>query len=221
MTQPLRHYTSDAPVLGAVLDLQYLPCLEYFACLISYENVLIEAHEHFQKQSYRNRCHILTASKVATLSVPVLKSNSKQLIRDVQVDYSQKWVTDHWRSISSAYGKAPFFEHYADFFEKIYTKKYKYLFDLNSELLTICLSLLKLSKKINFTGEYIKSTEPALDDLRSVIHPKKEYNTSNLYTPVRYRQNFGNNFVSNLSIIDLLFCEGPQTLEIIRQSMTL
>jgi hypothetical protein len=209
------------PTTGAVIDLHYLPCLEYFACLLKYSNVYIEAHENYQKQSYRNRCHILTASKVAILSVPVLKGNSKQLIRDVQIDYDQKWLTDHWRSISSAYGKAPFFEHYADFFEKIYTKKYKYLFELNAELLTNCLSLLKLRQKIEYTEVYKNSAETALDDLRSAIHPKKEFKNNKLYTPVRYRQNFGNNFVSNLSIIDVLFCEGPRSLEIIRQSVIL
>jgi hypothetical protein len=205
----------------AVIDLHYLPCLEYFTCFLKYDTVFIEAQENYQKQSYRNRCQILTASKVAILSVPVVKGNSKQLIRDVQIDYSQKWVTDHWRTISSAYGKSPFFEHYAGFFENIYLKKNKYLFDLNTEILTICLRLAQFRKEINFTDVYKNSTETGLDDLRSAIHPKKKYILNNLYTPVRYRQNFGNNFVSNMSIIDLLFCEGPQTLEIIRQSMTL
>jgi hypothetical protein len=161
------------------------------------------------------------ASKVATLSVPVLKGNSKQLIRDIQIDYDQKWLTDHWRSISSAYGKAPFFEHYADYFEKIYLRRHACLFELNLELLTICLKLLSIKKKIDFTSAYKNSTENAIDDFRSAIHPKKEYKNNNLYTPVRYRQNFGNNFVSNLSIIDLLFCEGPRSIEIIRQSMIL
>ncbi|MDO1450299.1 WbqC family protein [Rhodocytophaga aerolata] len=209
------------PAKSAVVELQYLPCLEYFACLLKYDTVYIEAHEHYQKQSYRNRCHILTATKVAILSVPIVKGNSKQLIRDVQIDYTQKWLTDHWRTIYSAYGKAPFFEHYADFFERVYVKKYKYLFDLNLDLLTNCLSLLKVNKKINFTDSYKSTEEIAVKDFRSAIHPKSGDKNSNLYTPVRYRQNFGNNFVSNLSIIDVLFCEGPRSLEIIRQSVIL
>lgn len=205
----------------AVMELQYLPCIEYFACFLKYNTVYIEAHEHYEKQSYRNRCHILTAGKIAILSVPVLRGNSKQLIRDVQTDYSQKWLTDHWRTIYSAYGKAPFFEYYAEFFEKIYLKRHKYLFELNTDLLTTCLSLLKLNKNIYFTDVYKNSADNAFDDLRSAIHPKSGGKINNLYTPVRYRQNFGNNFVSNLSIIDVLFCEGPRSLEIIRQSIIL
>ncbi len=206
---------------SAVIDLHYLPCLEYFASLLKYESIYIEQHEHFQKQTYRNRCHVLTATKVAILTVPVLKSNSKQLIRDVQIDYSQKWLTDHWRTIVSAYGKSPFFEHYRDYFERIYVRRYKYVFDLNTELLTNCLYLLKLKKKIAYTTQYQIHADYAQNDLRSVIHPKKSYKINNIYKPVRYKQIFGNNFVSNLSIIDVLFCEGPQSLEIIRQSLIL
>lgn len=207
--------------ISAVVELQYLPCLEYFTCFLKYDTVYIEVHEHYQKQSYRNRSHILTANKVAILSVPVVKGNSKQLIKEVQIDYNQKWTTDHWRTIYSAYGKAPFFEYYANFFERVYLKKHKYLFELNIELLTNCLSLLKLDSKLYFTEYYKNSTEVGLKDLRSAIHPKSGGKNNNLYTPVRYRQNFGNNFVSNLSIIDVLFCEGPQSPELIRQSLIL
>ncbi len=153
--------------------------------------------------------------------MPVIKSNSKHLIKEVQIDYRQKWLPDHWRTISSAYGKAPFFEHYADFFERIYVKKYTHLFDLNIELLTNCLYLLKLKKNIAYTTSYKTNADIGVDDLRSVIHPKKNYKINNFYSPVRYKQNFGNNFASNLSIIDILFCEGPQSLEIIRQSLIL
>lgn len=204
---------------SVVIDLQYLPCIEYFACLLKYDFVYLEAHEHFQKQSYRNRCKILTANNVATLSVPVLKSSRKQLIRDVQIDYTQKWLSDHWRTISSAYGKAAFFEHYAAFFENIYLRKHVFLFDLNLELLTACLSVLKLKKNIFLTGGYQKYTELHQDDLRSKIHPKAKPEYNNSYKQIPYMQNFGSNFVSNLSIIDLLFCEGPYALNIIRQSL--
>jgi hypothetical protein len=205
--------------MSVLIDLHYFPCLEYFACLLKYDTIYLEACENFQKQSYRNRCNIITANKIATLSVPVLKAGKKQLIRQVEIDYAQKWLTDHWRTIYSAYGKAPFFEYFAGFFENILLKKYNYLFDLNLELLTTCLQLLKINKKILLTSSYKKEAEPGQDDLRSQIHPKISFRQNNIYAPVPYNQNFGNNFVSNMSIIDVLFCEGVQSLNIIRQSL--
>ena len=204
---------------SVVIDLHYLPCIEYFACILKYDVIYLEACENFQKQSYRNRCNILTANKVATLSVPVLKARQKQLIREVQIDYAQKWLSDHWRTITSAYGKAPYFEYYAGFFENIFLKKYKYLYDLNIDLLTTCLYLLKLEKKIIFTTEYKIDVEPCQDDFRSKIHPKISFEQNNIYKSVPYVQNFGKTFVSNLSIIDVLFCEGTHSQNLIRQSL--
>jgi hypothetical protein len=207
------------PLASVVIDLHYLPSIEYFTCLLNYEIVYLEACEHFQKQSYRNRCKILTANKIATLSVPVFRASSKQFIREVQIDYSQKWLTDHWRTITSAYGKSAYFVHYAGVFEEIFLKKYKFLFDLNLDLLTACLSLLKINKRIEFTSGYNNYTEKGQDDFRSKIHLKPGERQSFIYRPVPYMQNFGSNFVSNLSIIDVLFCEGPYASNIIRQSL--
>jgi hypothetical protein len=138
------------------------------------------------------------------LSVPVLRARKKQLIRQIEIDYAQKWLTDHWRTIHSAYGKAPFFEYFASFFENIFLRKYKYLFDLNLDLLTTT---------------YKIEADPCQDDFRSRIHPKISFRQNNIYDPLPYSQNFGNNFVPNVSIIDVLFCEGTQSLNIIRQSL--
>jgi hypothetical protein len=207
------------PLASVVIDLHYLPCIEYFACISTYDIIYLEACEYFQKQSYRNRCKILTATKVATLSVPVYKASSKQFIREVQIDYSQKWLTDHWRTIVGAYGKAAYFTHYAGFFEEIFQRKYKFLFDLNLQLLTACLSLLKINKRIEVTAGYKNNKEKGQDDLRSKFHPKMEVGQLHIYRPIPYTQNFGSNFVSNLSIIDILFCEGPYAANIIRQSL--
>lgn len=204
---------------SVTLELQYLPCLEYVACLLKYDCVCIEAQEHYQKQTYRNRCYIRTAERVMMLSVPVLEGNRKAPIRDVRVDYRQSWLRDHWRAIVSAYGKAPFFEHYAPFFEQILFRKHAYLFDLNWELLTKCLSLLRIQKRLLPTSSYVKSPELPHLDLRSVIHPKKNYQDNNIYNGLTYVQNFGNNFVPNLSVVDLLFCEGTRARPILEQSI--
>ena len=204
-----------------LIDLHYLPCIEYFARVLSCNSLVIEAAEHYQKQTYRNRCRVLTAQKVITLSIPVQKSARKTHIREVEIDYSQGWLKDHWRTISSAYGKAPFFPDYAPFFEKILLKRYKYLFDLNIDLLTNCLFLLGLKLNADITSDYRPRGEEGVMDLRDAILPQKEKVTAEKVKLLSYRQVFGNNFASNLSIADLLFCQGPASLNIIRQSIFL
>ena len=198
------------------IDLQYLPSLEYFCALLKNDIIVIEAHEYFEKQSYRNRCKILTTNKVDDLTVPVKNGNTKILIKDLRIDYHQDWTRRHWGAIHSAYGKSPFFEFYADYFKKILDKKPDFLFDFNLDLLTICLKLLRLEKTIIFTEEYEKDVE---NDFRGQIHPKKTYQENQLYQPVKYRQNFGNEFEPNLSILDLLFCQGNQSLKILQESL--
>ena len=198
------------------IDLQCLPSLEYFCALLKHDTIMVESHEYFEKQSYRNRCKILTTNKVDVLTVPVKNGNTKILIKDLRIDYHQDWTRRHWGAIHSAYGKSPFFEFYADYFKKILDKKPDFLFDFNLDLLTICLKLLRLEKTIIFTENYEKDVE---NDFRGQIHPKKVYQENQLYQPVKYRQNFGNEFEPNLSILDLLFCQGNQSLKILQESL--
>ena len=178
--------------MNLLIDLQYLPCLDYFVQLIHHDIVYLEACENFQKQSYRNRCLILTANKIDVLSVPVLNSNSKIQIREVEIDYTQPWQKVHWRSIQSAYGKAPYFEYFSDYFRKLYDKKPRFLWDLNLEALTVCLKLLSLEKNIQFTTEYNKEADihvKEVSDKRSFIHPKK----SGEMAEIRYTQALADN----------------------------
>ena len=197
-------------------DLQYLPSLEYFCTLLKHDEIKIEAHEYFEKQSYRNRCKIQTTNKIDTLTIPVKNGNSKVLIRDLRIDYHQDWTRRHWGAIHSAYGKSPFFEFYSDYFRNLIEKKPDFLFDFNLDLLTICLKLLRLEKTIIFTEKYEKDLE---NDFRGQIHPKKSFGENQVYKPIAYRQNFGNEFEPNLSIVDLLFCQGNQALKILQESV--
>lgn len=201
------------------LDLQYLPSLEYFAALLKYDYIYLEANEHYQKQSYRNRCYIRAANKVDMLSVPVLDGRRKVLIRDIRIDYKQSWLKDHWRAITSAYGKTFYFEHYAPYFEQVLFKKHTFLFDLNWELLTNCLNLLQIRNKIKSTSSYLKELDLNCLDLRSAIHPKKNYLNNKIYRPLPYVQNFGSEFVPNLSIVDLLFCKGIEARQYLELSV--
>lgn len=196
-----------------------MPNVAYFACLLQHNKVAIEAHEFFVKQTYRNRCHILTANGKDTLIVPVLHSAPKMPIRDVKIDYSQAWLKRHWGAIVAAYGKAPYFEYFADDFNGIYQKKNAFLFDFNWELLTICLKLLRLKPTIRLTESYQATLEESQFDALSLIHPKNDGGHNNLQTSVVYQQNFGTEFVPNLSIIDLLMCQGAGATKIIKQSV--
>ncbi|MGK7395575.1 MAG: WbqC family protein [Candidatus Cyclobacteriaceae bacterium M3_2C_046] len=202
-----------------LIELQYLPPIAYFSSWGSFNTIIIEKQEYFEKQSYRNRCYIRGANKVQTLSVPVYGSRKKILTRDIRIDYQQKWVNEHWRSISSAYGKSPFFEHFADLFHRIYHKRPAFLFDLNWFMLSLCLEILGWKKNIKFSEQYEKNPKSPIKDLRSAIHPKKSIETFSFYKTFPYNQIFGVKFEANLSIIDLIFCEGLNTNDIIHNSM--
>ena len=202
-----------------VIELQYFPNAAYFSLFLEPEDLQLEQHEYFVKQTYRNRCKILTANGIDILSVPVLEGNSKTLIRDIRIDYSQKWVNRHWRAIQSAYGKAPFFEFYADEFRTILERKPKFLFELNLLVLTVCLKYIQNDEDLSYTLSYEKKLNNPLDDFRSVIHPKKSYESHIHYTPIAYSQVFGSKFVKDLSILDILFCEGPGAYQIIKSGI--
>lgn len=204
-----------------LIDLQYLPSLEFFTCVLNFDEIILESNEYFVKQSYRNRCYLQGANKIEILSIPVIDGNKKVLMKDIKIDYSQRWETIHWRTINAAYGKSPFFEFFADYFQSIYEKKPIFLWDLNYSFLTICLKLLKQNKTIRQTEFYQKEPNMGVFDARSLINAKKTFETNNFYRPVVYQQNFGNDFVPNLSVIDLLFCRGNQSLEILKKSSTI
>ncbi len=186
---------------------------------MQFEQVWLEANEHYQKQSYRNRCYVLTANKVDVLTVPVQQGTQHQPIRDIRVDNSQRWQLHHWRCLQAAYGKAPFFEYYAIDFDQVYQKHWTFLFDLNHELLTICLKLVGLAPRINLTDWYDKDSPTSLFDARSKVNPRIRPETYVFHQAVPYQQNFGPDFVPNLSIIDLLFCQGPSAPDVLKAGL--
>ena len=189
-----------------LIDLHYLPCIEYFYELTHAKRIFIEAHENFQKQSYRNRAYIVTSQKKEALSIPLAGSNSHLPIQEIKIDYTQKWDLIHQRAIQAAYGKAPYFEYFGEELFAIYQKKHTHLFELNMDLLTYCLKRFKINTPLEITTSYIPKANlnPEIKDLRGEIHPKK----TSSFTHKSYYQTFGNNFEKNLSAIDYLFCEG-------------
>lgn len=200
-----------------LLDLQYLPPVAYFSIIQQADEIWIETRENFIKQTYRNRCRILTSHGAQDLSIPIQHTSPKVAIRELLIDYKQKWMNNHWRSIQSAYGKSPFFDYYSEELEQVILSRKESLFDLNWQLLTICLKYLGLQHKpLHQTTVYQHDTENGLIDLRSAIHPKLPL--PDWFQPSPYHQIFGSNFAANLSVIDLLFCTGPEANMLLGQS---
>jgi hypothetical protein len=208
-----------------LLSSAYLAPVQYFTKLIRYDEVWIELYEHYIKQSYRNRCTILTANGPQSLSVPVTEgSNSKRLIRDVVISYDHPWQKLHWRALLAAYNNAPFFEYYADSLAPFYqVKRWKYLTDFNQEILSVVLKELNLKCDFQVTDTFLLPDGIlSTDDFRYTIDPKPGRRKEDVhFVPVAYMQVFQEKFgfTPNLSILDLLFNEGPMAAEVLRKSL--
>ena len=195
---------------GVVLPMLYLPPVEYFVALNKHKtNILIEQQEHFPKQTYRNRANICSPDGILALTVPVVKgSKNHTSIKDVQISYDFNWQRLHWMGLQACYRRSAYFEYYEDDFARFYENKETYLFDYNDMLLQLLLKLTKIKANLTYTETY-ETEYQALTDLRTTITPKKESD----FEQTQYFQVFEekNGFLKNLSIVDLLFNQGPQT----------
>jgi hypothetical protein len=197
-------------------ELHYLPSIPFFQQLIRADSLLLDAQEHYHKQTYRNRCLVLTAQGPQPLTVPVLDGNRSEKIRtsEIEIDYRQNWPHRHFRTLQTAYNASPYFGYYADYLHDIYAQKPARLWDLNLALLNLLLRCLRWPLPVAFTTEYMASMPfptPALVDQRDVLTPKiaprSEEPDSTSQRP--YLQVFGPAFVPGLSVLDLLFMQGP------------
>ena len=141
----------------AVLTTAYFPPVEYFFAIANSGQVLIEQHEAYQKQSWRNRCRILSAAGPEDLSIPVVKEERlSRPIRDIRIDYGEPWLQHHIRALSAAYNHSAFYDYYADDLLPILESKPAFLFDLNMALLEKLLVLLALDVPVSLTESYVK-----------------------------------------------------------------
>ena len=198
------------------LDLHYFPCLEYFTVLRGVEEVFLFPGDRYTRQSYFNRTEILLANKAHTLSVPIQGRRPRIPVAEVRIDSEQKWVMNHLRGIQSGYGKAPFFEYFFPYFEEELRREETHLWALNLNLLTICLKLLRWPVKLTLVDQ--EGLPADVFDLRGQIVPSGSYLDRPIYQEVAYGQNFGLNFVPNLSILDLLFCLGGAADDLLANS---
>ena len=192
-----------------ILSSAYFPPIEYLSAFTQDDDIFIEQHENFIKQTYRNRCLIPTANGLLPLSIPVKKNGLHNCpIREIQIDYNQPWQRTHWRAIEAAYNASPFFLYYRDYFEPFFTQQTIFsLFDFNIELLDLLLKLFGIPKRYSFTTAYNSSYDETVMDFRQKIIPK---NAECIVEIPPYRQVFSDRtgFLSKVSCIDLLFNEG-------------
>jgi len=206
-----------------ILSTAYLPPIQYMAKLIGYSDVVLEAYETFPKQSYRNRCEILSCNGLLALSIPVVKVNGNNtLTKDIEIDNSMNWQKNHWKAIESAYRNSTYFDFVADILNPYYNRREHLLLDYNSKLIDEILSFIGVNKLLTNSNEYKKTYSDTVDDFRTAIHPKNQHQlVDNAFVPAKYYQVFNDkfDFHPNLSIIDLLFNEGLDALSIIEKSI--
>ncbi|MCC6369689.1 MAG: WbqC family protein [Bacteroidia bacterium] len=207
-----------------LLSSAYWPNLQYLFYLLNAEKVYIEQHEHYQKQSFRNRTQILSANGVLDLSIPVIKKAPKEFTRDIEISYAENWQTKHWRAITSAYKNSPYFEYFEDEVKVFYTQRYQKLLDYNLAQITALFKILKLPKEIQLTEEYIKDAS-SYTDLRERLHPKKDFLSDTFSSELLlkpYYQTFENKFKfhPNLSVLDILFNKGIETTNLLKINST-
>lgn len=195
--------------------------VNYFAHLVREQEIDLEQFDSYTKQTYRNRCMIMGPNGVLTLSIPVKRRRGvKNHLKEIRIDYDTPWNKNHWRSLVASYASSPFFEYFRDDLVTFYENKFEFLIDLNQQLLERTLQLLGLKILVCCSASFTEITGEA--DPRHFIHPKKEQTMVDPdFQPVVYHQVFADRlgFQANLSVLDLLFNEGPAALSILQKCL--
>lgn len=204
------------------LTTAYLAPVEYYAHLLASDKVWMEQHDHFMKQTYRNRCIIAGPSGKIILTVPTVKPDTlKCPTKDIRISDHGNWRHLHLYALESAYGNTPYYEYYRDDFIPFYEKRYDFLMDFNEALQVMICGLIDMRPCIERTSNFMPVQKGVLD-LREVIHPKRDYaELDKDFKVVSYYQVFQEtlDFLPNLSIVDLLFNMGPESLLVLKQSI--
>lgn len=218
--------------MNVLLSTTYFGPIQWYQKLYRADEVWIERHETFQKQTYRNRCIIATTQGTQALTVPVERSNSQssipQFLKDIRISDHGNWRHLHWNALRSAYGDSPFFMYYEDDIRPFFERRWDYLFDFNEAIIEKMCELLDIQPNIHYTDQYLPSLdrerlrvgasagmglEEGLLDCRNTIAPKHPVPDPG-FTPQRYYQVYEakHGFLPNLSILDLLFNMGPESV---------
>ena len=190
-----------------LLSTAYLPNVHYLSQVINCDNLVIEKHEHFVKQTYRNRCDIVTANGKLSLSIPLIKQADKELISEKKISYAEDWQKQHWRTIVSAYKNSPYFEFFEDEFKPFYENQFEFLLDYNTQLLQTVLNILRIKKQIEFTQTFELNPTQVIDFRKLSDIEKMDINIKPYYQV--FADKLG--FTPNVSCLDALFNIGLET----------
>lgn len=197
-----------------IFQSNFLPCFDFMASILEENEIKINISDQYRKQSYRNRAYILGPNTIDALIIPIIKSANNTEIKNIKIEYKEEWQKIHWKKITNSYNKSPYFEYYDYLVKPIFEKKVVYLIDFNFQCLTLCLKMLNINKTI-CQGEY-----SYFENYNQFIsfNAKNRLENKIFIVPISYNQNFGNNFEENLSILDLIFNKGPESLSILKSS---
>jgi len=206
-----------------LLSTAYFGPLNYYARYLRHNEVYLEQYENFSKQTYRNRCVILAGNGPVSLVVPAVKGRGpKTMVKDLKISYDTEWQRNQWQTIVSAYNSSPYFEYYQDELFSFFHKKSRFLMDHNMRIHEMLCDFMEVENKLQLTEDFEKVPENTLN-LRQIISPKIKEDHDVAFQPKSYIQVFNDkfDFVPNLSILDLLFNEGPNTYDVLKESLNL
>ena len=199
--------------MKTLLHPTYFPSISHYIAMIQAEELVFEVEDNFQKQTNRNRMYIYSSNGLQFLNISVKHSLEKnQKYKDVLIDDSTNWQKNHFKSLESAYKNSPFYDYFIDDILPIYQKKHKFLLDLNFETFEVVNKCLGINLPFSKTTEYFQALENE-NDFRHLVNGKKDTTQIETYTQV-FDDKHG--FITNLSILDLLFNEGRHAVNYLK-----
>ena len=208
--------------MDILLSSAYLAPVQYYTKLLRNPGgvTYVEAFENYAKQTYRNRCIIADANGPLALTIPTEKTTEgKCLMRDIRISDHGNWRHQHWNALEAAYRHTPFFLYYEDDFRPFYEQKIEFLYDFNMQLTHLVCDLIGLDVTLRPTDKYLQ-TPDGMADFRHVITPKVSWQEDQEFHAAEYYQVFKekHGFIPNLSIVDLLFNMGPESILVLNES---